>query len=85
MGTESRDWWKPTPSSYRMGLEAKERTFLLSVQELVGLFRNVPRYRGQDVSRHPAMRASLPTSCSRAEKLNQGGTTKASRFSSLCG
>ncbi|PZW36052.1 hypothetical protein EI42_00222 [Thermosporothrix hazakensis] len=29
-----------------MGLEAKERTLFV---QSVGLFRNVPRYRGQDI------------------------------------
>ncbi|GCF08042.1 hypothetical protein KDI_16060 [Dictyobacter arantiisoli] len=54
MGTENRDGGNRYQSNYGMGLEAKEQTFTLSVgqinsRELVGLFRNVPRYRGQDI------------------------------------
>ncbi len=62
--------------------------------ELVVLYRNVPRYRGQDI--HVSLRSGCvvyPTNEEstrdnenrHAGSLNEGGTTKAFRFSSLCG
>jgi len=73
-----------------MGLGAKDERF--TPVKLVVLYRHVPRYRGQDIllvlylyTRFVSGNEGSIRALYDAGNLNEGGITKASRFSSLCG